>query len=88
MRLSLTTVIAIYFVTWWIALFMVLPWSARPQREDEVPLGTDPGAPSRFRFGFTLLMTTIVSAALFGIVYAIFASGLLSYDMLIRLYPV
>ena len=45
--MSITTALAIYFITWWIVLFAVLPWGVRSQSEagDVVP-GSDPGAPA------------------------------------------
>ena len=44
------TVIAIYFIIWWVVLFAVLPWGVRSQQESgEVTPGTDPGAPAVHR---------------------------------------
>ena len=44
------SIIAIYFVVWWIVLFAVLPWGVRTQEEEgEVVLGTDPSAPANPR---------------------------------------
>ena len=44
--MSVSTVIAIYFLIWWLTLFAVLPWGVRNQEESgEVTPGTDPGAP-------------------------------------------
>jgi predicted secreted protein len=87
MQLSITSALAIYFVTWWIVLFIVLPWGVRVQREGEAAPGTDPGAPSSFRLGYTLLITTVVSGILFGVCYAAFAYGLISFDRLASFFP-
>jgi predicted secreted protein len=39
--------IALYFVTWWVVLFAILPFGVRSQAEtDDVVAGTDPGAPA------------------------------------------
>ena len=53
------TVIAIYFIIWWVVLFAVLPWGVRSQEESgEVAPGTDPGAPAAHRVWSKLLWTT------------------------------
>ena len=45
--MATSTVIAIYFLIWWVTLFAVLPWGVRNQEESgEVAPGTDPGAPA------------------------------------------
>ena len=44
--MSWTTMLAIYFVAWWVVLFTTLPFGVRSQAEDgTVTPGTDPGAP-------------------------------------------
>ncbi len=47
MPIPIPMAVAIYFTTWWIVLFAVLPWGVRSQEEarDVVP-GSDPGAPT------------------------------------------
>jgi predicted secreted protein len=71
---SISTGFAIYFVIWWIALFLTLPFGVRSQHEDgEGAPGTDPGAPVATRMGRKLIWTTIISAV-------IFAAGMLAYD--------
>ena len=48
--MSTPTIVAIYFIIWWVVLFMVLPFGVRSQDESgEVSPGTDPGAPARHR---------------------------------------
>ena len=48
--MQLTTVVAIYFLIWWITLFAVLPFGIRSQHEGEdYAQGTDTGAPRRAR---------------------------------------
>ena len=68
MAVQLSTALAIYFVIWWIALFLTLPFGVRSQHEDGVGApGTDPGAPILARMGRKLLMTTLISAVIFAI---------------------
>jgi predicted secreted protein len=80
------TVIAIYFLIWWVVLFAVLPWGVRSQQEGgEVAPGTDPGAPSIHRLGRKLLWTTVVTTVVFGILFVIYDRGLIPYDFLMRI---
>jgi len=45
--MAISTVIAIYFIIWWVVLFAVLPWGVHSQEESgDVAPGTDPGAPA------------------------------------------
>jgi predicted secreted protein len=59
--------VAVYFVIWWITLFAVLPFGHRSQADDnEVVLGTVASAPTKFRPWRVVLMTTLVSALIYG----------------------
>jgi predicted secreted protein len=81
--MAITTVIAIYFIIWWVVLFAVLPWGVRSQDESgEVIPGTDPGAPAVHRIWIKLLWTTAIAGVVFGILAAIYALGLIPYDFL------
>lgn len=63
---------AVYFIIWWLTLFAVLPFGTKTQAEaDEVVLGTVESAPARFRGGRVLLMTTLVSAIIYGVWYVL-----------------
>jgi predicted secreted protein len=66
--MSLSTAIAIYFIIWWVALFVVLPWGVRSQAESgDVLQGSDPGAPVAPRLLLKLLWTTIVASVAFAV---------------------
>ena len=66
--------VAIYFTTWWIVLFAVLPFGVRSQGEaHEVVPGTDPGAPLLPRLAVKALWTTGLSALVFAAILAMFA---------------
>jgi len=57
------TIVAVYFVVWWIVIFLVLPFGIRTQDEaGEVTLGTSASAPVRPRLIRVAIATTIVSA--------------------------
>ena len=74
MPIPVTMAVAIYFTTWWIVLFAVLPWGVRSQDEaQEVVPGSDPGAPMLPRLAVKALWTTGVSAVVFGVILALFA---------------
>ena len=66
--------VAIYFTTWWIVLFAVLPFGVRSQGEDgAIQPGTDPGAPHRPRLVAKALWTTGLSVLVFAAILAMFA---------------
>lgn len=77
-----TTVVAIYFVTWWVVLFAVLPWGVRSQHEhhEEMAPGTDPGAPTVPRLAYKVLWTTVVTTVLFVAVYFVFYKGWITLE--------
>jgi predicted secreted protein len=66
--MAITTVIAIYFLIWWVTLFAVLPFGVRSQHEGEdYAQGTDPGAPIVARLGVKLIWTTAIATVLFAV---------------------
>jgi predicted secreted protein len=82
---SLSLAIALYAICWWIVLFAILPLR---MGEKPTPPGSDPfaeavGAPSAPRLKLKFLLTTIVSAAITGAIYAAFALGLIRLDSLL-----
>jgi predicted secreted protein len=84
--MAVTTVIAIYFLIWWITLFAVLPWGVRSQQEGgEVVPGSDPGAPAMHRVWSKLMWTTVVATIVFAILYVVYNAGLIPYDFLMRI---
>ena len=86
MAIQISTAIAIYFVIWWIALFLTLPFGVRSQHEDGVgEPGTDPGAPIKSQMGRKLIWTTIISAVIFVIAWFAYDAGYLSIDRLAKL---
>ena len=84
--LGIGTLIAIYFLIWWITLFAVLPWGVRNQEESgEVAPGTDPGAPAIHRVWSKLFWTTLIASAIFAILYVLYARGLLPIEWLTKI---
>jgi predicted secreted protein len=81
--------VAIYFVVWWITLFIVLPIGLRTQSEDgDVAIGTVASAPSRFKGGQIVLLTTLISAVICGLWYGLSWWFGFSMDDLPRIIPV
>jgi predicted secreted protein len=84
--MAITTIIAIYFLIWWVVLFAVLPWGARSQDESgEVTPGTDPGAPAVHQVWMKLLWTTVVASVVFAILVVVYKTGLIPYDFLMAI---
>ena len=80
--MSISTLIAIYFLILWVTLFAILPWGVRNQEEsgDVIP-GTDPGAPATHRVWQKLGWTTVVATAIFGILYFLSSRNLIPYEV-------
>ncbi|ARQ01630.1 DUF1467 family protein [Pseudorhodoplanes sinuspersici] len=78
--MTLTTALAIYFLVWWLTLFAVLPFGIRSQHEEETTPGTDPGAPVLPRIASKLIWTTLVSAAIFAVMYVAYVYRLVDLD--------
>lgn len=57
--MSLFECILVYAVSWWLVLFMVLPWGAHPPAQPEV--GHAPSAPANPRLKQKLLITSVLA---------------------------
>ena len=78
MYLDFTYSLAIYAIVWWVVFFAILPIGVRTQgEEDEVEPGTVESAPVNPRIGRKALITTVVAAGVFAVVYAVIASGII-----------
>jgi len=84
--MSVATVIAIYFIIWWVVLFAILPWGVHSQHESgDVAPGTDPGAPAVHLVWRKLLWTTVTAAVVLGIVTAVYKADLIPFEFLKRI---
>lgn len=70
--------IAVFFMIWWTLLFVVLPWGI--QRHDGSVQGVDPGAPQRHGIAKKFLITTIMAAIVWVIIYLLVKSDYLSFQ--------
>ncbi len=86
--MSITLSVAIYFIVWWTVLFAVLPIGLRTQEEDgHVVPGTPASAPTQPRFLLILALTSLISAAVFGLIYAVVVWQIIDWDRLIPFGP-
>ncbi len=62
----LPTWFAVYFITWWVSLFGVLPFGIRSQHETgDIVRGSEPGAPVAPNLRRKVIVTTLVSLPVF-----------------------
>jgi len=83
-----TTIVAIYFLFWFLSLFLVLPFGVRTTEEaggNTVP-GQAESAPHEFRPLRIILRTSLVAAALFGLFYLNYIYGWVTIDSFDFLY--
>ena len=86
--MQIFSILAVYFVIWWITLFAVLPIGLRTQGDDnEVVPGTVESAPSRFRAGRVLLLNSAIAAVLYGAWYVSSTYLGFGFDALPELMP-
>ena len=79
---------ALYFVTWWLVLFMVLPIGLKTQdEENDVTLGTVASAPRGPHMLRAALWTTLVTAVLVGVFYGLTKGLGFGFNDIPRLVP-
>ena len=62
-----------FVITWWMVLFMVLPWGIR--RSEEPEPGHDAGAPEDPRLGLKIGVTTGITAIIVTIFWFVYDTG-------------
>lgn len=73
------TGLAVYVIIWWLVIFMVLPWGVRRIDPEDLGTGEDPGAPEKPRMVMKVAITTVISGVIFGLVYLVIVSGVISF---------
>lgn len=78
-------IFAIYLLFWTISGFIVMPFGIRTPDEtgEMMTKGQADSAPSNFRPGVVVLRTTILATLMFGLYYANYVQGWLTFDNLI-----
>ena len=74
--MTLVSGIAVYVVVWWIVIFAVLPFGARPP--ETVEPGHATSAPERPRIALKMAITTVIAAVIWVILELIIVSGVIS----------
>jgi predicted secreted protein len=83
------TLIAIYFVVWWLVLFAVLPFGVRTQDEEaDTVLGTPASAPHRPMLVRKALATSVIAAVLVGGIWVAHVRFGVSIDSIAQLFGV
>lgn len=83
--MSIGLAVAIYFIVWWTVLFAVLPIGLKTQEEEgHVVPGTPESAPARPRFLLIIVLTSLISAAVFALIYAVLVWQIIDWD---RFFP-
>ena len=73
--MNIASALAVYFVIWWTVLFAVLPFGVRSQAETgDVTQGSDPGAPALPGLLRKALLTSVIAAVVFVIVWYVWAN--------------
>ncbi len=76
--MSWFTALVVFVMVWWTVLFAVLPFGTQPVAEADQATGWR-GAPARPQIGRKLLITTLVSLVLWGLIMAVIRSDLISF---------
>lgn len=86
--MSVTFAIAIYVIIWWTVLFAVLPMGVRTQGEDNAVVpGTPESAPTAPRLLRVVVLTTLISAAVYAVLWAAVRYGVLDLEALVGRSP-
>ena len=77
--MSITSGIVLYAVLWFLAMLMLLPIGVKSQADvGEVEPGTPAGAPDQPMIGRKMIWATVVSAALWALLYWIIVGGVIT----------
>ncbi len=83
--MGVVTGIVVYILVWWVVIFAVLPWGNRAP-DDPMP-GTVESAPVKPRLWTKFLITTGIAAVIWGVIYALVASDLISFHEMVKDMP-
>ena len=71
------TGLMVYVILWWLVWFVMLPIGVKVP--DEVEKGHAPSAPANPNLGIKSAATTLISGALWGVVYLVIAAEVVSF---------
>ncbi|NNG03797.1 MAG: DUF1467 family protein [Inquilinus sp.] len=75
--MGIVTGLVVFFVSWFIVLFAVLPWGVRPAERAEP--GQADGAPDNPRLGLKFAVTTAIAAFVWLVIFGIVESEIFSF---------
>ncbi|MGB0084322.1 MAG: DUF1467 family protein [Rhodomicrobiaceae bacterium] len=79
--MSFPIALAIYFICWWLAFFVMLPIGVRTQAdEDMIEPGTVDSAPIAPRLWWKAIAAAIIAAIVFAAAYTVIAYHLIPLD--------
>ena len=80
--MSIPSAIAIYFVTWWVCLFAVLPFGVRNSYEagESVEQGNEAGAPVQPMLLRKVIATTILATVMFALIWGQMTYAWIGFD--------
>lgn len=77
------SIVAVYFVIWWITLFAVLPFAVRGGGfGDAAVKGSDPGAPTAVRIGRIALINSLVALVVLALFWGVWVENLLGLSVI------
>lgn len=83
--MNLTGGIVLYAVLWFLTLLVVMPIGQRSQAESgEIVPGTPAGAPAILKYKRKLIVTTVFTTVIWGILAWIILSGMISREQLMN----
>ena len=80
--MGLVSGIFVYFVTWFVMLFVVLPWGAH--RPDNPEPGHAESAPDQPRLALKFTITSLLAAVVWVVIFLIVESDLISFRDMAR----
>ena len=82
--MTLIAGLVVFLITWWLVLFMVLPWGVKSHDEAGVALqpGQATGAPVRARILLKFAITTLITSVLFAVLWIVVDYGIVDFRAL------
>ena len=75
--MSWFTGVLVFCMVWVVVLLTVLPWGVRPPDTPEA--GHEPGAPEQPMLLKKFVVTTLIAAAVWGVIYVVIDQGWISF---------
>ena len=88
--MNLVSAFVVFSVTWFVALYCLLPIGVRSQEEagDDIPEGAMPGAPSKPNLRIKAIGATVISALFTALMWYLVTERILTMDAIDRLFGV